>query len=207
MSPKCRCRTQNNSAETRPAPGSRDAPDRRIGVSGTATSTVRDGVCARQRRWNVDDRFAGGDELLCEKEPEPLGALGCPRRDENGAAHVNKLVDLRATGTKFQSSQFVPIAAHRDSGVGRLVRVDPDDHLHHFLHGLSMGGDRGAHSYFGSCSRWITSLEPQHGEALTGCSSFSSQTRHCGPAGASRATRPGPHRRYARSVASPISLK
>ncbi len=37
--------------------------------------------------------------------------------------------------------------------------------------------DRGGHSYFGSCSRWITSLEPPHGEAPTGCSSFSSQTR------------------------------
>ena len=38
-------------------------------------------------------------------------------------------------------------------------------------------GDRGGHSYFGSCSRWITSLEPHHGEAPTGCSSFSSQHR------------------------------
>ena len=38
-------------------------------------------------------------------------------------------------------------------------------------------GDRGGHSYFGSCSRWITSLEPPHGEAPAGCSSFSSQHR------------------------------
>ena len=41
-----------------------------------------------------------------------------------------------------------------------------------------MVGDRGGHSYFGSCSRWITSLEPHHDDASTGCSSFSSQTRN-----------------------------
>ena len=35
----------------------------------------------------------------------------------------------------------------------------------------------GGHSYFGSCSRWITSLEPRHGAAPIECSSFSSQTR------------------------------
>jgi hypothetical protein len=41
-----------------------------------------------------------------------------------------------------------------------------------------LGWDRGGHSYFGSCSRWITSLEPHHGEAPIGRSSFSSQTRN-----------------------------
>ena len=39
-------------------------------------------------------------------------------------------------------------------------------------------GDRGGHSYFGSCSCWITSLEPHHGEVTIECSSFSSQTRN-----------------------------
>jgi hypothetical protein len=47
---------------------------------------------------------------------------------------------------------------------------------------VSVGWDRDGHSYFGSCSRWITSLEPHHGEAPIGCSSFSSQTRERRPA-------------------------
>ena len=63
------------------------------------------------------------------KNPSPSAPSIAHNRRSNGSAHA-KSCDVCARVAHTHACQFVFVVANHDRRVGRLVRVDTDDHLH-----------------------------------------------------------------------------
>src|SRR3954465_11569616 len=87
------------------------------------------------------------------RNPSPSAPSIAHVRDGNGAAHVNNLSTWPRLARIFSRARSASSAPNSDGGVGRLMRVDPDDHLHLHPPRSLDEWNRGGHSYFGSCSR------------------------------------------------------
>ena len=90
----------------------------------------------RQRGGHVNDGLARGDQLLGEQITESAGRLDCPGSSLEWPSPRHELVDLGATGSHLLAVELFLSAVDDDGRVGRLVRVDADDHWHGFLRGL-----------------------------------------------------------------------
>src|SRR5215217_6148063 len=117
-----------------------------------------------QGRRDVHDQLVGRDELLREQEAETLGSLDRPSPRWERLGPRQQPTDLISTAAQLQPSEFDLVATNGHRSVRRLVRIDPDDHVH----GVppEVDGDRGGHSYLR-----IVALIP-----LPSHTSFESQT-------------------------------
>jgi hypothetical protein len=88
-----------------------------------------------QGRGYVQDGLAGGDELLGQQVAESAGGLDGPSTRVERLSPCDELVGLSAAGAHLLAGQLLLAAADRNGCVGRLVRVDTDDHCHGHLRG------------------------------------------------------------------------
>ena len=99
----------------------------------------------RQRRWDVNDPFTGGDELLREQRAETAGGFDRPRPWLERCREPQQPVALSTIRSDAQlADQFLGVVEHR-GGVGPLVWVD-SNHEHHFLLQPDRPGDATAGS-------------------------------------------------------------
>ena len=84
----------------------------------------------RQGGRDVDDVFAGGDELLGQQEPEPVGRLDGPASLRKVDRPFEETLDLVTVCLHRQLAECCLFFVDRHRSVGRLVRVDADQHHH-----------------------------------------------------------------------------
>jgi hypothetical protein len=82
---------------------------------------------SRKRRWHIQHRLAGGDQLLCQQRAEPAGRLDGPGAGHEASGEVEQPVALASLRADSQLADHgLAVVEHR-CGVGPLVGVDPDD--------------------------------------------------------------------------------
>ena len=86
-----------------------------------------------QGRRHIDDVFAFGDELLGQQLAESVSRLDRPRPLIEGRSPRQQPLRLTAVGHDLQLAESLFVLVDRHRSVSRLVRVDPDDHRHHFI--------------------------------------------------------------------------
>jgi hypothetical protein len=99
-----------------------------VGLSGTKHSHPRS-----QGGRHIKDPFAGTHQLLGQQVAEPAGRLDSPGALTERLRPGQQLHDLLAGGPDFELGQLLFVTADGHSRVGRLVRVDPDDHRYEYL--------------------------------------------------------------------------
>jgi len=88
----------------------------------------RQQACPRRDGGDIHDDLAGGDQLLGEQIAEPASGLDRPGAGLERLGPRHQLVDLAATGSDLLAGQLLLAPVDRDGRVGRLGRVDTDDH-------------------------------------------------------------------------------
>ena len=129
--------------------------------------------------------FAGGDELLGEQVAAAAGALDRPGPLFERRRPRQQPLELCRVGAHLDLAELALVAVDRDGGVGRLVRVDADDHVHDLSPDLTMNGRPWWALLIPDRSRVRTSFEPHHGEVRRVDTSLESHSTS--RAGASRA--------------------
>ncbi len=84
-----------------------------------------------QCRRHINNVLAGGDKLLGQQIPQPVGRLDGPTPRLERLGPSQELFDLAAAGSDLPSSELGFGAVDRDGGVAGLVGINPDDdHAH-----------------------------------------------------------------------------